>query len=224
MKRRKTDKFLSTLLVVGMLLSITFVTASAEQIFTDVSEDAWYSEAVYFCKNWNLMNGTGDEQFSPDATLTRAMIVTILYRWEATPDVSELENPFSDVPEDMWYTDAVKWAVANEIVNGYGDGTFGPDDAVTKEQVAVFIYRASESSGMVLPDMDASRDFDDLHEVSDWADKEVTKLNEWGVFVSLPDTNFSPQRPATRAEVASILYRYVIVLTAANDGIGEGEG
>jgi len=220
-KKTMRKKLLALLLTLCMLLSISAVAAGAEQAFTDVSEDAWYSDAVNFCYYWNLMNGTGDNKFSPNTTLTRGMIVTILHRWEATPDASGLGNPFSDVPEGTWYTDAVKWAAANNIVNGYGDGKFGPNDPVTKEQLALLIYRISDGSGMILPDIDVGRYFDDIYKTSVWAYEAVSELNKWGVFVNLPGNSFGPQTPATRAEVASILYRYIIVMSAANDGLGE---
>ena len=204
-----------------MALTIMPMAANAEQIFTDVSEDAWYSDAVNFCYNWNLMNGTGNNQFSPNATLTRGMIVTILHRWEGTPDSSGIGNPFSDVPAGTWYTDAVKWAAANNIVNGYGDGKFGPNDAVTKEQLAVLIYRMGTESELLPPAIGEGIAFKDLDKVSDWAYEAVFTLNELGVFVNIPGINFGPQTSATRAEVASVLYRYVVLVAAANDGLGE---
>ena len=219
MKKYRTSRFLSVLLTLCMVLSITAVTASAEeQMFTDVSDDAWYSDAVNFCCNWGLMNGTGDDKFSPNATLTRGMIVTILHRWEGTPDASELDNTFSDVPDDIWYTDAVKWAAANDIVNGYGGDKFGPNDAVTKEQLAVLIFRLGTGYGEIPPEMNEGRDFKDLDSVSEWAAEAVNTLNDRGVFVNLPGDTFNPKAAATRAEVASVIYRYIVVIAAANDG------
>ena|GEM_PF-1928098 len=180
--------------------------------FIDVSANAWYFDAVNFCYNFNLMNGTEKDRFSPNATLTRGMIVTILYRLNDTPDMSELKNPFSDVPEYTWYTNAVKWASANNIVNGYGDSKFGSNDAVTKEQLAVIIYRMGEESGKMPPAIGRGVSFKDIYDVSDWAYEAVSTLNKLGMFMDIPSSNFSPQTPATRAEVASILYRYVAVV------------
>ena len=223
MKNRRTSKLLGALLTLSILLSILPLAASAEQIFTDVSEDAWYSDAVNFCYSWNMMNGTGDGQFSPNATLTRGMIVTIFYRWDATPDASAYDNPFSDVPAGQWYTDAVKWAAANNIVSGYGDGNFGPNDPVTKEQLALLFCRLAEGGGIEIHDFGVDRAFTDLNQVSSWASEAVNELNRWGILVDLPGNTFGPQNAATRAEVASILYRYVVIVTAATDGPGEGE-
>ena len=219
MKKRGTSRFLSVLLTLCVALSVASVSANAEdQVFTDVPEGAWYFDAVNYSYMWGLMNGTGDDKFEPNANLNRGMIVTILYRYEGEPGVAGLDNPFTDVPEGTWYTDAVKWAAANNIVNGYGDGRFGPNDAVTKEQMALLVYRIGESGGMMPPTMGAGRDFRDLATVNDWAYDAVSKLNDMGVFVNLPGENFRPNIPATRAEVASILYRYIVIMSAVNDG------
>ena len=220
MKRNKTSRFLSVILALCMLLSIAPMTAGAEQPFTDVSEDAWYSQAVNFCYFWGLMNGTGDGLFSPDAPLTRGMIVTILYRLENEPEVDS-GNPFTDVSEGTWYTDAVKWAAANNIVSGYGGGLFGPDDDVTKEQLAVIIYRMALESGFMLNTVGEGMAYTDMNKVSTWAYIAVERLNELNMFINIPGSSFNPQTPATRAEVASILDRYILMLSAASDGYDE---
>ena len=224
MKKNTISSFLSIFLALCMVLPIASmnVTANAQQLFTDVREDAWYYEAVDFCcDNWSLMEGTGNNQFSPNATLTRSMIVTILYRWEGSPDISGLSNSFPDVPENTWYTNAVKWAAANNIVTGYSNGKFGPNDAVTKEQLAVLFYRLGEGSTQLPPAISAGVSFKDMNQVGDWSYEAVSTLNKLGLFMDIPSDRFGPQTPATRAEVASILYRYVIVVFAANDGPGE---
>ena len=219
MKKSRTRSLLGIIVILCMVLSITPLTASAEQIFTDVSEDAWYGEAVNFCYNWNLVNGTSANRFSPNATLNRGMMVTILYRWEGTPDVSGLDNPFPDVSEGTWYTNAVKWANANNIVTGYSNGKFGPDDAVTKEQLAVILHRMGEEVGLVPPAVSGGVAFTDINQVGDWSYEAVSTLNKLGMFMDIPSDKFGPQTPATRAEVATIFYRYVVITTAATDGI-----
>jgi hypothetical protein len=152
------------------------------------------------------MIGTTDDQFSPNTSLSRAMIVTILYRHGGEPSIAGLDNPFSDVASNAWYTDAVKWAVKEGIVTGYGDGTFGPNDPVTKEQLAALVYRTQLSSGTTLPNVPAnSKAYTDLDTVSNWAKDPVNALNAQGIFQDLPGNSFNPQTPATRAEVASML-------------------
>ena len=108
--------------------------------FTDVSADAWYAEAVEYCRQNDLMNGTSDTTFAPEETLTRAMLVTILWRQAEKPVVNYLMR-FSDVPEDQWYSEAVRWAASEQLVNGYGDGRFGTDDPITQEHLNLIFQR-----------------------------------------------------------------------------------
>ena len=108
--------------------------------FTDVSADAWYAEAVEYCRQNDLMNGTSDTTFAPEETLTRAMLVTILWRQAERPVVNYLMR-FSDVPEDQWYSEAVRWAASEQLVNGYGDGRFGPDDPIIQEHLSLIFQR-----------------------------------------------------------------------------------
>lgn len=108
--------------------------------FTDVPPDADYAQAVLWCREQGLMNGTSATRFSPNAPLTRSMVVTVLYRAEKEPRV-EWKDIFSDVAAGQWYSDAIAWASANEIVGGYGSGLFGADDPITREQLDVIIRR-----------------------------------------------------------------------------------
>lgn len=109
-------------------------------VFTDVPAEAWYAEAVEYCRQNDLMNGTSDTTFAPEETLTRAMLVTILWRQAEKPVVNYLMR-FSDVPEDQWYSEAVRWAASEKLVGGYGDGRFGTDDPITQEQLNLIFQR-----------------------------------------------------------------------------------
>ena len=109
-------------------------------VFTDVPADAWYAEAVSYCQQHGIMNGTSDTTFAPEETLTRAMLVTILWRQAEKPVVNYLMR-FSDVPEDQWYSEAVRWAASEQLVGGYGDGRFGTDDPITQEQLNLIFQR-----------------------------------------------------------------------------------
>ena len=113
--------------------------------FTDVPTSAWYYDAVEFVYERGMMAGTGNNQFSPNVTTTRAMIVTILYRLENQPAAGS--SSFTDVPAGQWYTNAVTWAAANGIVGGYGNGRFGPNDTITRVQMAVILYRYEKFKG-----------------------------------------------------------------------------
>ena len=114
--------------------------------FTDVSLTDSFWDDVKFVYDRNIMNGISDTLFDPFGTLTRGMVVTILYRLEGTPEV-EYKGTFTDVPDGIWYTDGVEWAAENGIVNGYGNGKFGPTDEVTREQLAAILYRYADFKG-----------------------------------------------------------------------------
>ena len=185
------------------------IAAGAKLPFTDVPASAWYFNAISHVYAKGLIVGTAADKFKPDIDLSRAMIATILYRNAGEPSVSGLSNPFSDVPGNTWYTNAVKWAAANDIVLGYGGGKFGPDDPVTKEQLAALITRTQQSSGKIPPNINAGKTFSDAGKISEWAKAAVNALSDQGVFRDIPGSSFNPQTPATRAEVASMLYRWL---------------
>ena len=108
--------------------------------FTDVPETEWYRAAVEYVFENKLMNGMNATTYGPQKTLTRAMLVTILYRMAGAPKV-EADNVFTDVPAGQWYTEAILWGYSNGIVMGMGKGLFAPDKAVTREQMVTFLYR-----------------------------------------------------------------------------------
>ena len=136
--------------------------------FRDVSMGSWYDEAVRYVAQKGLMSGTGQDAFSPDATITRGMLVTILYRLDGAPEVSGT-CPFSDVPSGSYYEAAATWAAANGIVSGYDNGCFAPDQAVTREELAAILYRYAQYKGY---DLSASADltgFSDQASISSFA-------------------------------------------------------
>lgn len=126
----------SMLSVPGTLQSELLSTEHSDLPFADVPSDAEYAQAVAWCREQGLMGGVGGNRFDPNGTLTRAMVVTVLYRAEQTPQV-EWKDTFSDVPAGQWYSDAITWASANGIVGGYGNGLFGTNDPITREQLDV---------------------------------------------------------------------------------------
>jgi hypothetical protein len=131
---------------------------------------------------------------------------------EGEPDVTGLNNPFADVKEDVWYTDAIKWGADKGIVLGYSPDTFGPNDPVTKEQLAALIYRTQQANDKFPPDILADYEWPDWDKIADYAKSPVNALTMQGVFRDIPGTNFNPRTPATRAEVASILYRWLTAI------------
>lgn len=198
--------------------------------FTDVAADAWYNEAVQSVYDKGLMNGTGNGVFSPDAVTSRAMVVTILYRMEGCPTVTAGAS-FTDVPGGQWYSDAVAWAGTNEIVNGYGNGSFGPNAPVTREQLAVILYRyAAYKQYDTTVRGDASA-FLDGGAVSAYAAEAVN----WAIGTGLlqgSGMRLTPAGNATRAQVATVLMRfcrdishfYAITLVSALDAMCEPSG
>ena len=140
MKNLKRIGTLLLTLILTAALAVPAFAAVEDTGFTDVPSDAGYAPAVAWCKEQGLMNGTSATEFFPDATLTRAMVVTVLYRAEGEPQV-EWNGIFSDVAAGQWYSDAITWASASGIVGGYGNGLFGPNDLITREQLDVIIRR-----------------------------------------------------------------------------------
>ena len=175
--------------------------------FTDVKEGEWYYPDIRYVCSTGLMTGTSATTFSPDMFTTRGMIVTILYRLEGSPAVSGAA-PFGDVPTGQYYSEAVAWASANGIVKGYDTGLFGPDDVITREQLAVILYGYARYKGL---DVTVSGDlsgFADSASVSAWAADGLKWANGQGLINGKNGNLLDPAGTATRAEAAAILSRF----------------
>ncbi len=169
------------------------------EAFADVDSDLWYHEAIDQAVISGLMRGTGSDTFEPDTTTTRGMIASILWRNAGSPQAASAAS-FTDVAVDAWYADAVAWAAENGIVNGYGDGNFGPEDTITREQLASMMYRSSGS-----PDAEGSLDsFSDASSVSDWAAAALSWAVENNIIRGMGDGSLQPQGNASRAQTAQI--------------------
>ncbi len=174
--------------------------------FNDVSESEWFYEAVKYVYDNGMMNGVSDTSFAPYSNLTRGMIAQVLYNLEGKPAVSG--SAYTDVAADQWYNDAVNWAAQKGIVTGYGDGTFGPLDNITREQMAAILYRYAQYKGY---DVSAKGDltaFTDGNTVSDWAKDAMSWAVGTALFNGKGDGILDPTTTATRAEVAKILMTY----------------
>ena len=184
--------------------------------FSDVRPSDWYHDAVnYVCEN-GLMNGTSNTMFSPNDTTSRSMIVTILYRLAGSPDLPESNwgYPYADVDASAYYSTPVYWARMNDLVTGYSDTQFGPDDAITREQMAAILYRYADSLGIdtdtdFVPDK--YYDFSDYQAVSRYATSAMSWCVNKGI-VNGSNGKLNPQGTATRAEVATILMNAESVL------------
>ncbi|MBM6977343.1 S-layer homology domain-containing protein [Intestinimonas butyriciproducens] len=171
--------------------------------FTDVPTSAWYYDAVRFVYEQGMMAGTGNNQFSPNVTMMRAMIVTILYRLENQPAAGS--STFTDVPAGQWYTDAVAWASGNGIVEGYGNGTFGPNDTITREQFAAMLWRYAGSPAAAADGLN----YADAAETSDWALEALCWAVERSILNGKGGGVLDPQGQASRTEVAQMLKNYL---------------
>ena len=154
-----------------------------------------------------LMKGTSVTTFSPNLTTTRSMIVTILYRLENEPSVSG-KCPFSDVKSGSYYENAITWAAANGIVGGYGEGKFGPDDNITREQMAAILYRYAQYKGYDVSDKADLGKFTDSGKIGAWAADAMAWANANALVNGVSATILNPQGEATRAQVAAILHRF----------------
>lgn len=187
------------------------VTAIARFPFTDVVAGTWYYGAAAYAYNNGLFAGMTPTTFAPNATMTRAMLVSVLWRLAGAP-APKAPNTFVDVPDGAWYTDAVTWAAENGVVSGIGGSRFDPSGFVTREQTAEILYNYAHSKGY---DVSARADltaFPDAASVSGWAEKALSWANAAGLIngtVRDGQTILDPQGSASRAQVAMILMNYV---------------
>ena len=178
--------------------------------FVDVHHvDHWSEKSVDFVHILGLMNGTSENHFSPDVDLTRAMLVTVLYRAEGEPEMKNAQW-FEDVEKGLWYSDAVAWATFNGITMGYGNGNFGPNDNITREQIVAIMHRYAEYKGYdVTQGGMLIREYSDYENISDYALNAMTWSVNIGMLSGRGNNNLAPQSYATRAEVAAILERFI---------------
>lgn len=172
----------------------------------DVKDTDWFASSVYYALKNGLMNGVSEFVFAPNSPMTRAMLVTVLWRYEGSP--KEGKNTFTDVPAGQWYTDAVAWAAENGIVGGVGNGKFDPNGNITREQMAAILYRYAQKKGFDTSAKGDLNGFPDKASVSAWATDAIA----WTVAEGIINGNggkLDPQGNATRAQVATILMRFI---------------
>ncbi len=176
--------------------------------FTDVPiYGNWAHDGIDYCVKHELMNGTGGDLFNPNGTVSRAQLVTILYRVAGTPE-TEFKGTFTDVPSGQWYSEAIEWAAANGVVNGIGNGKFGPDLSITREQIATILYRY-EKEPAVSGNLNS---FPDHGKVNNFAANGLIWATQEGLINGISSngiTTLAPQNNATRAQIASIIMRYL---------------
>ena len=175
--------------------------------FSDVRIADWFYNDVKYVYEKGMMAGTAADVFAPNATTTRAMIVTILYRLEGSPAVTGT-SAFVDVPAGQWYTDAVNWAAANQIVKGTSATTFAPNDSITREQMAAILYRYAQYKGYDVTKKADLSGYSDNSQVSAYAKDALAWANAAKLINGVTNTTLVPQGNATRAQVSAILHRF----------------
>ena len=174
--------------------------------FTDLNARAWYHDGIHFALEKGIMNGYDGGIFAPGSATSRAMLVTMLWRMAGNPTGGN--TVFTDVTDGVWYTEAVGWAASVQLAAGYEDGRFGPDDPVTREQLATIFYRYIRSTGGGFSEAwSFDPDFSDLDHVADWAYEAVCWMTMNGILQGTENHMLMPQETATRAQVATILMR-----------------
>lgn len=191
-------------------IEVSFREITVELPFTDVPEGAWYADAAAYVYEHGLMAGTSATAFSPDATTSRSMIATILWRMAGSPVVNYAMD-FADVPEGQWYSEAVRWAASEGVVTGYGNGLFGTNDPITREQFAAMLYRFAQEQGY---DVSVGKDtnilsYTDVADLSEYAIPAMQWAVGAGIINGTGDgSTLSPQGQATRAQAAVMLMRF----------------
>jgi flavodoxin len=198
---KRLTALLATLTLL-LTMSMTAYAAVEDTGFSDVAADAWYAEAVQYCRDHELMNGTGGNAFSPDDTMTRSMLAVVLYRIAGSPAVTGTDD-FIDTADGAWYADAVLWASQQGLVGGYGNGLFGTNDPVSREQIATILWRYAGS-----PAAETGDDFADESSIASYAATAVDWARTNGIVNGKEGNHFDPKGDATRAQVATILMNY----------------
>lgn len=187
--------------------SATIKVIDNNKSFNDVTSDSWFNDAIAFVSSHDLFGGVGEGNFDPNGEMNRAMLATVLWRLESKAN-ADSTVAFPDVAAGEWYSDGIKWASANGIVKGMDDGTFAPNQAITRETMAVMLYRYAQAMGLDVSNSGSVDSFSDGESVSDWAKTEMA----WAVGAGLlqGDANsLMPGASATRAQVATIIQRFV---------------
>ena len=191
----------------------TYRFTSNPAAFSDTANH-WAAESIAFCAARELFKGVGGGRFAPDAPMTRAMFATVLYRIAGMPAVSGA-NSFYDVAAGQWYTDAILWGQSTGIISGYGNGLFGTNDLVTREQMCVMLSRYLQWAGYELPAVTAAKQFGDKAQISKWAADNVAFCQTRGLINGQPNNRFAPKANATRAENSTVLQRMILAILAS---------
>ena len=201
----KKLRIFAMILVIAQVL--TAGTFAADSWYPDVKESRWSYADIKYVSDAGYMNGVDGGKFDPSGKVTRAMVVTVLYRFDSSPDETYVQL-FRDVPDGKWFTDAVIWAGQNDIVNGVGDGRFAPNDNVTREQLAAIIYRFAAYKHVNTDKKSDITGYSDYKKIHDYARDAFAWTNEAGLIKGVTDTTLNPRGTATREQFAAIIHRF----------------
>ncbi len=194
----------------GVILNVegdvTLKIVERSQNFTDVASGNWASDAVEFVAARELFQGTGNQQFTPEGNMTRGMLVTVLYRLAYEPEAAQVD--FGDIDQQAYYSDAVAWAASNGVVTGYSDHAFGPDDDITREQLATILYRYAKNHTAATGQTAALSTFADASQISPYAAEAMSWAVSSGLINGVGNNQLAPEGEATRAQVATMLMRF----------------
>lgn len=217
----KNMKKVWPLLAVSLLLAVLTLSALAanqDPGYTDVPAGAWYADAVAYVRDAGIMGGTSDTAFSPDGVMTRSMAAAVLYRTAGSPAATGTAD-FTDVEPDAYYSAAVSWAAGQGILSGYGNGLFGPDDPVSRAQLATILWRYAGS-----PTVETGADFADESTIPTYAAAAVDWARADGIINGKDGNRFDPDGIATRAQMAVILRNFLSLNGGSPDTPPASEG
>ncbi len=212
--------------MICVLTCALVLAGTADAVFLDVDEGAWYHDHVYYVREHGLFRGTGEACFSPNVTMTRAMFITVLARMGRMETSSYPSSGFADVPSDQYYTPAVNWAAwvnpetKKSMLSGIFGPLFEPDIDITREQICALCCRFAENIKFLIPQAQEKVEFTDSDEISAYAAYYVSLCQQAGIVSGYPDGSFRPQANATRAEVAAIFTRFGRLLESKGVVVG----
>ena len=179
---------------------------ASEKTYEDVSPDAWYYDYVEYMVEKGYMNGVSEDKFDVNGSVTRAQLVTIMYRVAGEPSVEGLDNPFTDVEDGKWYTDAIIWAASEGIVNGVTETKFAPNEKITRQQIVTILYRYSGANAV---EEDHLVGYTDADKIASYAKDAMNWAIAEGVVNGATETTLAPAENATRAQICAIVMRYL---------------
>ena len=203
-------KLLSLLLAICLLSTALCLPASAATQFSDIKGNEWYAPAVAYCADNGYMSGTGNNKFDPNGKVSRAQMAQILYNFAGRPDMTNAENPFTDVKRDAWYGSAVLFAKTTGIVNGTSSTTYSPNNYITREQVAVMLFGYYKASTGTTPSVDKSilNSYTDKNMISSWAQDAIAWAIQNKIMSGTGNNKLDPKGTCTRAQLAQFIMNY----------------